>query len=41
MLFDFAATVVFMTQHVWCTATPVRSGSVMDVGTHLAGECFF
>ena len=37
MLFGFAATVVSMTQHVWCTAIPARSGSAMDVATHLAG----
>lgn len=37
MLFGFAAIVVSMTQHAWCTVTPVRSGSVMVVATHLAG----
>lgn len=33
----FSATVVSTIQHVWCTAIPARSGSVMDVATHLAG----
>lgn len=28
-----------MIQRVWCTATPARSGSAMDVATHLAGVC--
>lgn len=37
LLCDFPATVVSMIQHVSCTATPARSGSVMDVATHLAG----
>lgn len=37
LLCAFSATVVSMIQHVWCTATPARSGSVMDVETHLAG----
>lgn len=32
-----SAIVVSTIQHVWCTAIPARSGSVMDVATHLAG----
>lgn len=32
-----SVTVVSTIRRVWCTATPARSGFVMDVATHLAG----